>query len=145
MSKISIPPTQGQNRTEMTRSVCNRHVPSHLARKRRVRSLSYRIQPSREIARKKHEDRHNPPSLTHHNITPDRKIPVRQSDTPITQSPLLLLPLHKFQRLIFPHNHNTRALIPQIPDPITLLRHKQHLRSERSADELTPAKRIVAI
>ena len=146
MSKISTPPHEDRTGQRwMTRSVCSRHAPSHLARKRRVRSLPYRIQPSRKMARKNHEYRHSPPSPTHHNTTPGRKIPVRQSDAPITQSLLLLLPLHKLQCLILPHNHNTRALIPQIPNPIALLRHKQHLRSERSADELTPAKRIVAI
>ena len=54
---------------------------------------------------------------------------------------LLLLPLHKLQRLILTHDNNAAALIPQIPHAIALLRDEQHLGSKRGADEL-PAARL---
>ncbi len=53
---------------------------------------------------------------------------------------LLLLPLNKLQRLIPPHHNHTTTLIPQIPNPIALLRHEQHLRAKSGTDELPPAR-----
>lgn len=55
---------------------------------------------------------------------------------PLIPHQSLLLPLHKLQRLILLHYHHATALIPQIPHPIALLRHQQHLGPERRADEL---------
>lgn len=57
-----------------------------------------------------------------------------------TRTALLLLPLHKLQRLILAHDDDATALVPQVSNPIALLRHQQHLRPERRAYELAAAR-----
>lgn len=56
------------------------------------------------------------------------------------QQNLLLLPLDKLQRLILTHDDDAAALVAQVPDPVALLRHAQHLGPERRADELAAAR-----
>lgn len=68
---------------------------------------------------------------------PPLTIPIKQTSSPTNH--LLLLPLDKLQRLVLPHHNNATALISQIPNPIALLRHKQHLGPKSRADELTAA------
>jgi len=53
---------------------------------------------------------------------------------------LLLLPLHKLQRLLLTDYYYTTALILIIPDAIALLGHEQHLGSKRRADKLAAAQ-----
>ncbi len=85
------------------------------------------------------------PSLPFLSAGSGRRRPRMASTIPSRPSPLanslksLSLPLHKTQRLLPTHNYHTAAL-PLIPNPITLLRHEQHFRSECRADELSPAQ-----
>ena len=73
-----------------------------------------------------------------------RTIPIGTKQTYKTnkkaRQTLLLLPLDKLQRLILAHDDDAAALVPQVPNPVALLRHQQHLRPERRADELAPAR-----
>lgn len=69
---------------------------------------------------------------------PTDKSTPRPTPPPGSQT-LLLLPLHKLQRLILPHHDDATALVAQIPHPVALLRHEQHLGPEGGADELAAA------
>ena len=52
---------------------------------------------------------------------------------------LLLLPLHKLQRLLSTNHSHTTALVPLITYPVGLFSHKQHLGPKSGTDELTTA------